>query len=315
MSRIALTVLLALLALPAAVLAQNPIQWNANTRAAIDRAHEQQLPLIFWVTESTGVFDSSDLRDAQAESFRDPTVVAIAEHYFVPVRISRNSRMLEEAQRLGLPTSHGLYVAVITSDGRLLEQIDPGKVADPVIFAERLTAVFRSYRDALYKEQLKSILTSPESTKADVRVALQTIWRLNILSADQDIVGLLDRSDLLPVERQRLYGMLAAFATKPCVDALLLRAAGGDRDAAAALGKAEAGALEFLLPQLPTEESATELQVAAYNAAAQISGMSRKPATFWTGAKPEVRAKELESLTTRAHTVWEYWNERNGRWR
>ena len=100
----------------------------------------------------------------------------------------------------------------------------------------------------------------------------------NILSADEDIIRLLDRSDLFPVERQRLYSMLAAFATKPCVDALLLRAAGGDRDAVSALGRAEAGALEFLLPQLPTQESATELQVAAYNAAAATAAVKAAPA-------------------------------------
>jgi hypothetical protein len=310
------TLALFLLAAPLAALAQNPIQWSGNARGAMDRAAEQQLPIMFWVTEARDVGDDNDLRDAQTESFRDPIVAAIAEHHFVPVRVSRNSRMLGEAERLGLPTSHGLYVALVTSDGRVLDLIDPLQVADPQAFALRLTAAFRAYRDGLYKDTLRSIVTSPESAKADVRRAVQTIWRLNILSADQDLVRLLDRKDLLPIERQRLYGLLASFATKPSIDALLSRAAAGDRDAAKALGSAEAGALEFLVPQLPTPDSATSTQMAAYDAAARIARISSaRPATFWTTAKPEERARELDALRTRAASVLEYWQERFGRWR
>lgn len=310
------TVLLALLAMPAKALAQNPVQWNGNVRAAIDRAAEQQLPVLFWVTKARDALEDDDLRDAQADSFRDPVVVAIAEHHFVPARVSRNSRMIEEAQKLGLPTAYGLYVALVTSDGRVLDQIDPGVVADANAFAERLTSAFRSYRDALYQSQLKGTIISAESSKAEVRKALQTVWRLNILSADKDIVQLLERKDLLPVERQRLYSALASFATAPCVDALLARAAKGDGEAKSALATAEAGALEFLIPQLPTSDSANESQLAAYEAAARIARMpQRRPATFWSTAKPDERAKELDSLRARAVNVLDYWQERTGRWR
>lgn len=307
---------LMMLGSPLIASAQNPIQWNSNPRAAIERAQEQQLPLMFWVTEGRDLWDSDDLKDAQAESFRDPTVVAIAQYHYVPVRIGRSSRMLEEAQKLGLPTTHGLYVAIVTSDGRVLDQIDPGQVADPRLFAERITAVFRSYRDALYVEKLKAIINSAESPKAELRRAVQTVWRLSILSADRDLVGLLDRKDLQPTERQRLYSLLASFATERCVEALLSRAAAGDREAAAALAQAEAGALEFLIPKLPTAESASEAEIAAYTAAAQIARLpQRQAATFWANARPDARARELEMLRTRAGTVLEYWQERSGRWR
>jgi hypothetical protein len=310
-----LVVILASLVFPYLAHAQNPIQWNANPRTAADRAREQQIPIMFWVTQSS-VIGRDDIKDAQSESFRDPVVVAIAEHHFVPVRISRNSRVVEDAQKLGLPTVHGLYVALVTGDGRLIDQIEPSQVANPQAFAERLTAAFRSYRDALYRDKLKGIITSAESSKDDVWQGLQTVWRLNILSADQDIVGLLDRKDLVPVERQRLYSMLASFATKPCVDALLTRAAAGDREAASALGNAEAGALEFLLPQLPTVESATDTQIAAYNAAAAIiREHQRQTVNFWKTARPEERARELDTLRARAESVLDYWQERNGRWR
>jgi hypothetical protein len=304
------------LAIPFLASAQNPIQWNGNARAAIERAQEQQLPVMFWVTEGRDIGDDDDLKDAQEESFRDPIVVAIAEHYYIPVRVSRNSRVLEEAQNLGLPTSHGLCVALVTGDGRVLDQIDPGQVASPEAFAERITRAFRAYRDGFYRDKLKSIITTTDAPKPEVRRAVQTIWRLNILSADQDLVALLDRKDLEPVERQRLYSMLASFATKPCVDALLARAASGDRQAASALAKAEAGALEFLVPQLPTAESATAAQIAAYDATVQIAHVrQRRPADFWTNGKPEDRAKELDTLHARAADVLEYWQQRSGRWR
>jgi hypothetical protein len=310
-----LAVIVAAIIFPLLAHAQNPIQWNANVRAAVDRAAEQQLPVMFWVTDGEVIIGDSELQDAQAESFRDPVVVAIAQYYYVPVRVNLNSRVLEEAQKLGLPTTHGLYVALVTSDGHVLDQIGADQVADPQIFAERLTATFRSYRDALYKDTLQSIITSPDSPKTDVRQALHTVWRLNILSADKDIVGLLNRKDLTPLERKRLYSILAAFATKPSVDALLSRAAAGDRDAASALDGAEGGALEFLLPQVPTADTPTDIQIAAYNAAAKIAGQSRQSANFWKTAKPEERTRELDALHTRAVTVLEYWKERNGRWR
>ena len=300
---------------PLLALAQNPIQWNANARGAIERAREQQIPVMFWVTDGRDIGDGGDLRDAQAESFRDPIVVSIAEHHFVPVRISRNSRVLEEAQRLGLPTSHGLFVALVTAEGRVLDTIDPVQVANPEAFSQRLTAAFRAFRDDLYQNSLKGILTTADSPLPALRRALDTVWRLNILSADRDVVALLDRADLLPVERQRLYSLLASFATEPSVNALLARAGNGDREAASALGRSEAGALEFLVTRLPTAGSASPTQLAAYDAAAQILRMPRRPASFWTTARPEDSARELENLRTRAAGVLEYWQERIGQWR
>lgn len=306
---------LIVLCLPLIAFAQNPIRWHQNARTAVARAREQQLPVMFWVTEARRIGDSGDIRDAQGDSFRDPRVVEIAEHHFIPVRVSRNSRVLAEAQRLGLPTNHGLFVAIVTADGRVLDQIDPGQVANPEVFAQRLTAAFRTFRDDLYERSLKGVITSPDSTRTAIRRALNTIWRLNILSSDRDLVALLDRDDFTPVERQRLYGLLASFATDASVNALLTRAVGGDADAAAALRRAEPAALEFLIAQLPTADSATPIQIAAYEAAIQLVRRRPRPATFWTDAPPEERARELESLRNRATGIREYWEELYGRWR
>ena len=101
-------------------LAQNPVQWSGSVAQSVARAREQALPLLFWVSEGVDRGDDDDLRDAQMESFRDRTVVAIIHKRYVPVRVSRNSRVLEEAQKLGLPTTFGLFAAVITPEGKVL---------------------------------------------------------------------------------------------------------------------------------------------------------------------------------------------------
>jgi hypothetical protein len=314
----AVVCLLAVVAHEQPALAQNPVQWYGNARAAIDRAHEQSLPLMFWVSESFEPGDDDDLRDAQEASFRDPTVVAFSRERYIPVRVARNSRMLEEAEKLGLPKAYGLYIALITSDGRVLDQIDPGQVATPEALAERLAAAFRRYRDELYHEKLGPLIADLQAPKPEVRKAVQTVWRLGILIADRDVIALLQRPDLTPVERKRLYGLLGTLATDSCVDTLLTLAAQGDRDAAAALARAETGALERLLSELPQPgpDAPTERQLAAYAAAARIARMSTpRPSSFWATASPETHTEELDKLRRRAEAVLAYWQEESGRWR
>lgn len=298
--------------------AQNPIQWSGNARASIERARELSLPLMFWVDERSRSSDDDDLRDAQEAAFRDPTVAWLAQQRFIPVRVSRNSRVLQEARELGLPTEFGLYVALVTPDGRVLEQIDPGAVAGPESLAERLAGASRRYRDELYDKEYRAVLTNKEAPKDEVRRAVQAVWRLGIFAADKDVVALADRTDLTPSERSRLYGMFAAMATRPTIGALLDRAAQGDKAAAAALGRAEAGALEWLVPELApaetTERSAR--QAAAYLAVVQIAraGAARTDA-FWKTGRAEDRSREIERVQRRAESVLEYWKENTGRWR
>jgi len=315
--RFAAAIMIALsLALPA--IAQNPIQWSGNARSSIERARELSLPLMFWVDQRARLNEDDDLRDAQEHAFRDPIVAWLARERFVPVRVSRNSRVLEECRELGLPTEFGLYVALITPDGRVLDRIDPGDAATPTTLAERLAAASREYRNSLYDSEYKAILTNPESPREEVRRAVQAVWRLGMFAADRDVVALLNRSDLTPTERSRLYAMIASIATKPCVDALLDRAAAGDRGAAAALARAETGALEWLLPDLPAEAAGelTDRQAATYVAVCEIAraGVPRPPA-FWKNGRPQDRAAEMDRVRQRAQAVLSYWQETTGRWR
>lgn len=301
------------LAGPAA--AQSGIQWSGSAKMSVDRAVEMGVPVMFWVTDGNR-WDDDDLKDAQRDAFRDPIVLAITERYFVPCRVSRNSNVLAEAERLGLPTHFGLYIAIVTPEGKLVDQIDPGSVATPELLAEKLTAASRKYRDSVYNETLKPVITDLRTAKAKVAEAVRTVWRMRIYSADQDIVALVARDDVKGEQRSRLYQMLAAFGTAPCVNALL-DAAPKDKAAVAALSRAEPAALPTLVEAMPaTEGEATPRQIAAYRGAALVSKVgAMKDDKFWTTATAQDREKELERVKAAAIAVHNSWWDREGHWR
>ncbi|MGH7132380.1 MAG: hypothetical protein ACREJO_10595 [Phycisphaerales bacterium] len=307
------------LALPHSVCGQSPIQWGGNARTAIDQAKQQSLPLLFWITDwtSAGVLEGNELENAQEEAFRDPTIVAIAKHCYIAIRVSRNSRVIEECKELGLPTNFGRYIAIVSPDGKLLAQIDPGEVATPEHLVKRMAETYVKYCDDLYVTTLKPIITSRESKKDAVRTAVQTIWRLHISAADADLVALCDRPDVTQSERAKLYMVLASLPTKVSINALLDRAGKGDRDAVQALSRAEAPALEFLLSEMPTAEgpAPSERQMAAYTAAAKVCGVMARADSFWKNAKPTDRTFELDQVIKAAGPTLNYWKTHEGRWR
>lgn len=298
--------------------AQSGIQWSSRPDQAVARATESGVPVMFWITQRAQSNDDeiNDLRDAQKDAFRDPVVLTITERYFVPCRVARNSRVLAEAEKLGLPKDIGLHIAVVSPDGVLIDQIDPEQIASAEALADRLAAASRTYRDAMYSEKLKATLTNPETSKTKVRSALRTIWQLRMYGADQDIVGLLSRSDLVPDERSRLYQLLAAFGTEPCVNALL-DAAPTDAAAQSALNRADLAAIPALLDALPTADAdPTPRQIAAYRAATSlVRTRNAKDEPFWTSATPDERARELDRVRTSGQAVFDSWHAREGRWR
>jgi hypothetical protein len=307
-----LAVALMALVLTGAARGQNPVQWSGSVSQSVERAREQALPLLFWVSGGQDIGDDDDLADAQSQCFRDPVVVAIIRKCYVPVRVSRNSRVLAEAQRLGLPTAHGLYCAVMTAEGRLLDQVGPVEVADPRAFASHLMGAFSAYCDDLYEREIRGRLRDVNAPKEVVRPAVQVVYRLGIRRADLDIVALLGRTGLTPSERARLYDVLAALGTQASIGALLDRAA--EREAREALSRVNAGALEWLLPELPGATGAVlPRQVGAYEAAARVCGMrSARDLQWWSKAGEAERKKELDLVRGRAEVVREYWMASGG---
>jgi hypothetical protein len=180
-----------------------------------------------------------------------------------------------------------------------------------------MLAASKKYCDELYREKLQPLITNLEAKKAEVRPAVQTVWRLGILSADKDIAGLLARPDLTPLERSRLYSLLASMGTRAAVETLLTRASEKDRDAATALLKAEPGALEWLLSGIPDgAQPLDERQALLYRTVAKIAGVGGPRADgWWQTAKPEDRVKELDRVRAKGESVLEYWKANQGAWR
>jgi len=300
--------------------AQNPIQWSGSVKQSVDRAVEQSLPLLFWVKEGS-TLDNDNLEDAQEDSFRDPTVVSYVHNHFVPVRVNRNSRVIEEASKLGLPTKFGLYCAVITTEGVLLAEMGPGEVANPEVFAAKLIGAYNKYITDLYVKDLKPQITDLQTPMPQARLALQKVWKLDIKSADADIINLLSREDLTTTQTRRIYELLASLGTKASIEELLKRTdqQSESKAAAAALLKAQPHAIEFLLPALPSpnapanaDSNLPPAQLAAYNALARISRTTANSQEWWSHAKPDVRLTEINRVQTKATAILEYLQGQSG---
>jgi hypothetical protein len=308
----------ALLCAARAATGQSGIPWSQRPDAAIEQARELNVPVMFWVTRRARWDDDDgrDLRDAQMDSFRDPVVQMIAERFFVPSRVTQNSRVLAIAERIGVDIASENFIAVVTAQGTVLDQIDPVLVASPEALAERLAAASRRHREAVYNAGPRETITNLQADKASVRTAMRTVWRLRIYGADADIAGLLKRTDLTPQERTRVMQMMASMGTSACT-AALLDAAPTEPDAGAALARADTGAIPTLLAALPTEEGeVTARQIAAYRALAAVSRhRDVRPDDFWATATAQDRARALAPLRTRAEAVHDAWMEREGRWR
>lgn len=305
-------------------LAQNPVQWKGNARAAIEDAKAQNLPLMFWVTEGKD-YDDDDLRDAQERAFRDPVVVWLSRSRFIPVRVARNSNVLKVAEEFGLPTTHGLYVAVMSPDGKVLAEINPIELTDPSVLATRLQSAFDAYRADIYETRVKPVLANPESPLPALREALTLVWKMNITAADAPVVALLARPNLTKVQTSRLYSLLASLATEPAIKHLL-GVATTDPDALKALRTAPPGALRVLLAELPEPQAdpsakdagpgLNDRQFAAYAALCTIAKAGEpRPKKFWETAPAKQQADVLTKARAKAEAVLAYWDEGEGKYR
>jgi hypothetical protein len=106
--------------------------------------------------------------------------------------------------------------------------------------------------------------------------------------------------------------LIAFLGTEACITKLLDKCE--EPAAVDALGKADLGALQYLLPALPTPEGAvTPRQLAAYQGAWRICRLGAPRSRDWWGrAKPDERKQELDRVHARADAVLEYWRQIQG---
>jgi hypothetical protein len=303
------------------VLSQNPIQWISNAPQGISLAQATDRPLLFYIPPSEtlhgiifghdvgdvfGTF-TSDITNAQNVAFRDPIVKAFAEDRFVPVRLQRTNHTLPVLAAAGLPTTYGSYLAAFTPDGKYIGWITPSEAADPRVLAMRLSDLYRRYRLALYRHDVRPVLENEAATPAELGAALSTIRDFMILDADQDVTELLTRPALNRNVEKEAIDTLAVLSTPDAVDTLV-HLAGTNRIAAEALNRLTLPAAEHMLSIVDLNDPA---QVAAvYDAAVKIAGIDDpKLRPFWSRANLAARQRELARVEAVLKPQAQRWHE------
>ncbi|MFQ5805092.1 MAG: hypothetical protein ACE5I3_01440 [Phycisphaerae bacterium] len=295
------------LTVSAAAQAQRPIQWISNKQQGVARAKRTGLPIMFYVTGS-GRSEGSDLEDAQQRAFRDPLVRGIAEERFVPIRLPQSNDNRQMLAQMGAPAGVGLYLAFVTSEGKLIGRIPPGQVAEAKVLARQMTAMFRKYRGDVFQRELKPKLEDQGARPGEVVKALKLIEKFLILEADENVAKLLERDRVSKTVKKQVYGVLAVLSTPRSVKALL-EAASRDKLAAQALRRCTPAGAEEMLPALEREKPGQFL--IAYEAVAKICNIKgTKPRGFWSGTNEQRIFEEIERVKEEVRKSAKRWRDR-----
>jgi hypothetical protein len=183
--------------------------------------------------------------------------------------------------------------------------IPPDEVAQPITLARELRRILASYGGKLYSEELKPVLEDKSAQPAAIKKALDEIAKFSVAAADEAVINLLDRKELDPALKPRVYRTLAELSTKRSVETLL-DAASRDEAAAEALQKCTPAAVEPLLAALNAAKP--KQLIAAYDAIVQICAIENgKPADFWDKSSEESRAKEIQRVSQAAAACARQW--------
>ncbi len=287
------------------------LRWSMNFEQAVALARKTHKPLMVYVVGRTGDRDD-DMEASQKKAFRNPVVAEVARR-FVPVKISR-SRYRPLLAEWGLPPRTNLEVVFVRPDGTLIDRLSPSGVGNAETFVEKMVLVFRAYRDEFYQQQIRPKLTAADVKPRDVLRAIRWIRDFNILSADRDLIALLDRRDLTDSVRKRLYDVLAQLSTRPAVQTLLKRAKSGDKLAVAALSRCTPEAAEWMLDDLGGPDM--QAHVLVYHAVTKICRVPKaKPDKFWQIKIERLKREEIERVRRIVRDVAKKWRARYGQLR
>jgi hypothetical protein len=306
MSRFLPLLALALPSLPSATALQNPtIPWSLQVEQAVARARQEQRPLMFWVLGGSRNRNDRIERD-QKRAFADPLVRELAGR-FVPVRLSR-SRYRDLLEKWRLSPRTNLEIVFVTPDGERIDTLAPGGVADPEIFARKMTLVFRHYRGQMFAREIKPKLEDDATSEKELRAALGRIAEFLILSADKSVIDLFERRALGAETRKQAYDTLAALSTSASVE-FLLGLAVEDERAAAALQRCTPDGAEQMLTKLGGDDP--ELHLAVYRAVTRICKLRDvKRDRFWQGRIASLKRKETERVSRLVAATAKRWRER-----
>lgn len=235
------------------------IQWRTNVREVVERARQTALPMLVWVPEEGRILDDDTYRSAQRLALNHPLVVGLIQDRFIPVRLNRVLTVRYAGgyayQAPLLPVPYGPSLTVLAPDGTRIATFGPAEATDPFTLTDQLAAASHAYRDYLFRNYLRPVLTDPEASRSELRDALDMVWRLDIYSADSTVSDLaLNPPEALNIEDQRNLFMLLSRLATPTTIAALLQAAREHAAARDALADAPQRAAGFLRRFLDDED-------------------------------------------------------------
>lgn len=277
------------------------IRWTLNVQQAVAQARKTNTPLMFYIKGSSGGDDDiEDFERDHKRAFADPRVYALSKK-FVCVQLSR-SRYRQQLEQWQISPRTNLNIVFAAPSGeRIGFPLAASAIAVPATLAAKMQEVYERWGRHLFKSEVHPTLSNAESKPADLQKALDLAKRYEMRDADRDVLALLDRK-LDKRTQSKCLDALAAIASKLAVDALVDRAAGGDRLAAKALQELRPAGVPTLLTYLGGEDMARH--IVAYHAVVKVCRIrGAKPDAFWKGLNAASKQREIDRVR---HEAEEY---------
>jgi hypothetical protein len=280
-----------------------PIEWLTDPDVGYAEAKKAELPILLYLDAHPADEEASD--EAQETALAHPLVARVARGRFVAIRLRHASITQTLMQQMQVTDAEPFGIVAATPNGTWVGTIPPDEVAQPITLARELRRILASYGGKLYSEELKPVLEDKSAQPAAIKKALDEIAKFSVAAADEAVINLLDRKELDPALKPRVYRTLAELSTKRSVETLL-DAASRDEAAAEALQKCTPAAVEPLLAALNAAKP--KQLIAAYDAIVQICAIENgKPADFWDKSSEESRAKEIQRVSQAAAACARQW--------
>lgn len=270
--------------------------WIANEQAAVAQARKANKPLVFFFRKNECSDKIDNRREAIAQAFRHPSVVALTQRHFVMCQTDAEVQT-DLKRKLGAKL---LDVIITTPDGDVILKLPPADTAQPEKIVEHLRGAAAAHVERVYQREVRPVLTAEAARPADLRKALTRTRQLGLESADADVLRLLRNDKLDTGVRDLAFDVLAELSTQAYVAALLDQAERYPR-ANAALRKCKPRAASHLAGELKGQPTPRFLR--AYRALAAVCNTRAQPDEFWASADDDARRREIDRVKALARSA------------
>ena len=189
-------------------------------------------------------------------------------------------------------------IAFVSPDGQVIDRISPSGVAEANTLAEKMKLVFDSYRKQVFTKEILPELEKPDATPEKMRIGLEAVRDLNIVSADTALLKLIERENLNRGIQFLAYDVLASLATKPGLEKLVELSDESKPHADEALGQTTPVGAEILADKLMDND---RVRIPVYNAICKVCDLKgRKTQKWWERSENQVALKEEVDRTQKA---------------